>query len=240
MNNTLKTLVGLALVAVVLVVGVSFPTTEVVKGPQGEQGVKGPKGDKGDAGAPGKNGLNGKDGKDALSLGAVTGPDFFYPYFGLNKVELFAESKEFSQGTSTICSFLSPNATSTLLFATIQLRTATTTDLQIGFGRGANKNDFSTTTFFDKSATTTATLDFANNGTGGPDDFLHSAFASTGVDSVDVNNRFFAQRNLESVIVLPNERITWHAISEVIDGGESALDGFNLDGTCEVGFKPFK
>src|SRR5574342_1392556 len=59
-------------------------------------------------------------------LGAVSGPDIYSPYLNLNDVILFPASEGLNQASTTVCSFQSPNSTSSLLFASVQIDTPTT------------------------------------------------------------------------------------------------------------------
>ena len=250
MNKLTKGLLGLAVVAVLVVVGVSFPTS-----------IPGPKGDVG-TGNPGKDGHTpvvkmvgdrlsvdgvlsqslrgapGAPGKDAVNLGAFPGPDMFSPYFSRNELTEFPQLVSWAKATSTVCSMLSPNATSTLNLS-IQMTVATATDLQVSWGRGAGNEDYATTTFFNVSATTTPNIEFANNGTG-IDDFTHSVVATTGVDVIDVNNKLYpGPATFSQIPVPPNVRVNVAVAAKNVDPAEAASDGYNLTGTCGYEFKAF-
>lgn len=69
------------------------------------------------------------------SLGSVTGPDDYFPCKSTNGVTTCSEGKRFNVGSTTMASFLSPNATSTLRIAAGSITTATTTATQFEWGR---------------------------------------------------------------------------------------------------------
>lgn len=94
------------------------------RGPQGERGIQGPQGEKGEKGDRGPAGVSA-----APTLGSVTGPDLYSPYFNVNGVSTFYESKGLSQATTTVCSIRSPrNATSTLLSGGVRFRVASSSN----------------------------------------------------------------------------------------------------------------
>lgn len=69
------------------------------------------------------------------SLGAVSGPDSFFPCESHNGVVTCSERKAFSTSSSTMVSFISPTATSTLRVAMARVTTASTTATQFEWGR---------------------------------------------------------------------------------------------------------
>lgn len=233
MNKTLALVLGFVLLTAGVGVGFVLPIA-----PDASE-LAGPKGDKGDVGPRGPQGLQGLRGLQGPAgepgLGAISGPDFFFPYFGVNKVEVFPSSLSFAQGTSTICSFQSPlNATSTLAgLPSVQLRTATDTDLQVGWGRGTGFEDFATTTLLDRSATTTPAVHFSNNATA-IDDFLHSVLATT---TEFTKSGAEIPIGMDKVIFSPGDRLNIKVAAKNVDNAEA--DGFNLTGTCEATFKTF-
>ena len=242
-----KFLVGVLVVAVVLGgVGLFLPSTpDVVNGPKGEQGVKGdkgPAGAQGPAGARGLTGPQGPKGDSGDSLGAFPGPDLFVPYLAINQLTRTYIKQKWSQATSTVCSGLSPRATSTLVSAKIQMTEGTTTDILVSWGRGSGAEDYATTTLWDRTATTVPNVAFSNNGSGGPDDFLHSVFATTGepfkdLDIDGINNLQFAQ----NVIFSPNDRfnVRLDAKNLDIESDLVGVDSFNLEGSCTFIFEEF-
>ena len=236
---------GFLLGAVAIVVAVfAFQYPLAVPGPQGLQGVPGLNGKDGRDGALGARGLQGLPGKNAEpQLGAITGPDFFFPYLGVNGVEQFYYSQGWNTGTSTVCSFLSPNATSTLQLATIQMNSATATDIQLNWGRGTGNEDYATTTWFDRSATTVPAVVFSNNDTA-IDDFFHSVVATTGVDAIDTSDKFASQYRSPRTLPIfpPNERFNVSVAAKNLDtaAAGNGADNFQLTGTCEAVFKTFR
>ena len=74
------------------------------------------------------NGLN-----KPIRLGAVSGPDFYGPYWNMNGIITYYHRKDFNRdtfgvlGTTTPCVFLSPTSTSTLSRASVNIVLSTTT-----------------------------------------------------------------------------------------------------------------
>ena len=245
MSSKLLVSVGLVLVAV-LVAGVLLPapqdsSTTTVVGPQGPQGTQGPKGNTGLHGPRGPHGPVGPRGPaGADQLGSVVGPDQFLPYWNFNGLKRTYVEVRWNQATSTVCSIQSPFATSTLVWATVQQTEATSTDIQVGWGRGSGAEDFATTTLFDRTATTVPNVVFANNNTG-IDDFVHSVVATTGVDAIDTDNRFASQFRSSRTLPIfsPNDRFNVRLDAKNLDGEADlvAVDSFNLEGTCNAIFQ---
>lgn len=69
------------------------------------------------------------------SLGAVTGPDSYFPCESHNGLTTCSDRKVFNTGSTTLASFLSPSATSTLRFAAGSITTATSTATAFEWGR---------------------------------------------------------------------------------------------------------
>jgi hypothetical protein len=65
--------------------------------------------------------------QENAKLGAVSGPDIYSPYFNVNDVYRWPVRQSFNQATTTICSILSPYATSTLESFTVQFSVASAT-----------------------------------------------------------------------------------------------------------------
>lgn len=137
-------------IALVVALGVAYLGPAADKGdqgPRGVQGVKGDKGDKGDngvgekgeAGLPGPRGHQGARGLPGTpgtpAFGATPGADFYGPYWGINDVKTFTARQVMTQSTSTICSLRSPAATSTLVFASVSFRLASTVATAIDIAR---------------------------------------------------------------------------------------------------------
>lgn len=73
-------------------------------------------------------------------LGAQPGPDVDSPSQAINNVQRHFFSSGLNQASTTICSFKTPAATTTLVFASAQLRTGTTTTIQLEIGRATSLN----------------------------------------------------------------------------------------------------
>lgn len=59
------------------------------------------------------------------SIGAISGPDIYSPYLRIDEVEQRYFSSKFSNASTTLCSFRTPDSTSTLVFGSAQITTAT-------------------------------------------------------------------------------------------------------------------
>ena len=109
MNNTLKIVLVLALVALLVVLGVS-----VLKRPK------------------------------EPSVSAFPGPDILNPYLSVNGLSTFSYSSGMNQASTSLCSFRTPAATSTLVYATATFRTGTTTALLLEWGKSESPSATST------------------------------------------------------------------------------------------------
>ena len=69
------------------------------------------------------------------TMGAVSGPRLDFPSWTVNGVETYFYSSGLNKASTTLCSFKSPNATSTLEFASMSLTTGTTTTIQLEIGK---------------------------------------------------------------------------------------------------------
>lgn len=239
MNKTLALVLGLV-VAAGLVAGFVLPVApDVAKGPQGPQGQQG---ERGPTGPQGPRGLQGPQGpKGDPGLGSVIGPDQYLPYWNFNGLTRTFVNQKWNQGTSTVCSFQSPNATSTLVSATIQMTGATSTDIFVGWGRGVGSKDYATTTLFDRSATTVPAVVFSTNSAGADDDFVHSVVATTTqlIKQAGVDGPWLS---MDRVVFLPNDRFNVVVNAKNLDtaaAGTTGADNFNLTGTCGAIFQQF-
>ena len=146
--NTKSLTLGLLALALATGLGVSLPRQDASlrgpAGPQGEKGEQGASGPQGPAGASANlNGLSGTlsalqgllANLEEQKLSAVTGPDLNSPWMKLGGTTLWARNTSFASATTTVCSITSPAATSTLLMATAQIKTATTSALVLEIGR---------------------------------------------------------------------------------------------------------
>ena len=75
-----------------------------------------------------------------VNLGASPGPDMYVPYLSVNGVQSYYEQKGLNAASTTICSLLSPNATSTLELGSIGLRTSTTTAFTLTLAKATTAN----------------------------------------------------------------------------------------------------
>lgn len=94
-------------------------------------------------------------------VGSVAGPDSTYEYYSVNGVAEYKYSTPLNNASTTICSIKSPMATSTLLFASLNISTGTSTVLQIDMGHAVGNNTATTTalgTKFDLATTKLATI----------------------------------------------------------------------------------
>ena len=71
------------------------------------------------------------------TVGAVSGPDFFGPYWGVNGVQQYSYSGEFNNASTTLCSFRAPAATTTIELLSVNVTTATSTAIFIEMGKSA-------------------------------------------------------------------------------------------------------
>jgi len=70
-------------------------------------------------------------------LGAFPGPDIMSDYLIFNGLEKRYFSSGLNQASTTVCSFLTPAATTTLMYASLTLTTGSTTDMFFEIGKGA-------------------------------------------------------------------------------------------------------
>ena len=238
MNKNILAGVGV-LVAAGIVAGILLPGSGL--GPVGPKGVQGEQGVAGKVGPAGPQGLRGVQGpvgpKGDASLGSVVGPDQYLPFWNFNGLTRTYSNVAFSQGTSTVCSIQSPAATSTLVsWPTVQLTGATSTDIWVSWGRGLGSEDMATTTLFNRSATTTANVVFANNGSG-IDDFLHSVVATSSELLGNDDESQIGGISLDRIIFSPNDRLNVAVAAKNIEASAVATDTYNLRGTCGAIFQ---
>ena len=60
-------------------------------------------------------------------VGSVVGPDSYLPYLANNDVKTFSYSSKLNQASTTVCSFRTPSATSTLVYGAVNITTGSTT-----------------------------------------------------------------------------------------------------------------
>lgn len=88
---------------------------------------------------------------DATIFGAVSGPSVDFPSWTVNGVETFYYTAGLNKASTTLCSFKSPTATSTLDFASIKITTGTTTSGVIEIGKSNTVAYDATTTSLGKT-----------------------------------------------------------------------------------------
>lgn len=122
-------------------------------------------------------------------LGSLTGPDIPSPYLQWGGVTSYQTGTTFSQASTTVCSMQAPAATSTLVYASAAITTATTTATIWEFGK-SNQFDATTTLVSQVAsvasgalatinASTTATATLAQNIVFGPGQYLNVKFGGT-------------------------------------------------------------
>ena len=109
-----------------------------------------------------------------LPLAANPGPGFEGPLLSVNGLGTFNYSSGLNQASTSVCSFKSPDATSTLVFGTATLRTGTTTGLMLEWGKSVSPS--ATTTSL--GVTSLGTLELATfRASSTPGDFGATASA---------------------------------------------------------------
>lgn len=143
-------------------------------------------------GADGRDGANGRDG----TFAAFPGPELDSPFLSVNGLRTHYYSSGLSQTSTTVCSFRTPAATSTLVHASLQIRTGTTTDLfwEIGKATTGTATTTSLGVFTNAGiemtmlASTTVISDLANSRTVfAPRDFLNFKYGTVGSESGSTN-----------------------------------------------------
>ena len=140
------------------------------------QGPQGPEGNTGATGAQGPRGLTGPAGPRGpagqASLGAFPGQELSNPRLTVNGFATESFGFAMNTASTTLCNIRTPNATTTLTFASGQVNVATGTALYLEFGKSVSP-----------SATTTS-LGKANLASGTTGTFIASTtpadFASSG------------------------------------------------------------
>lgn len=143
----------------------------------------------GNSGKDGRNGRDGVDGKGGESYGISAGPDRTNPTESINEVRRHYYSTSLNQASTTICSFKTPAATTTLEIGTLQIRTGTTTTISLEIGKSVSQAATTTRLAYVSSLASAAqiTLDgaFTASTTG--------AYGAKGVArSADENDKIFS------------------------------------------------
>lgn len=148
MNKLITSVLGVA-VAVALIVGFVAvnKTPKVITGSQGnngargEQGIQGPKGDRGEQGPQGLRGPAGSAGAEApVRLGSVTSPDIIQNYISIGGVREEYYRFPLNTSTTSVCTIPMPTASSTLIFAGVDMKTSTTTNFHFQLATAATSN----------------------------------------------------------------------------------------------------
>lgn len=177
--NKIILISAITLSAIALVVGIiaiTKPNTTTVIGPNGE--------------------------RTEVPFGALSSTLFPVDYYGVGGVVEYKESAGLLQGTTTICALKSPAATSTLMFASLNLTTATTAEYRVEVGK--HSTAYGTTTAFITaqdyddnevpvllvaSTTLVSNTGILNDAVFAPSTYLNFIMGSTtlGYDNVTVN-----------------------------------------------------
>lgn len=165
MNKILNYTAGVLAVVALIVGVIAFnKVPEKVVGEQGPQGERG---------VPGRDGTN----ADPI-VGAVTGPDFYGPYWAVNGTKQYFTTKGFTTATTTVCAIRSPiNATSTLVNGVADFVVSSTTASTVTVAKA-------TTAF-----ATTTLINSVSVGAGAQATIL---FASTTLSALEQTNKTFA------------------------------------------------
>jgi hypothetical protein len=139
-------------------------------------------------------------------LGALVGPLLPYDYIGVGGLETYQTSVAFTNNaTTTVCSIASPNATSTLVFASFNQNVATATTMKLEIGKeAANRADHSATSTEFGEAILTANI-------------LSTALATTTPTRGEGDNLTFR----------PGTMLNFN-----VSGGGSTGIGYGVDGHC--------
>ena len=140
-------------------------------------------------------------------VGAVSGPDLYSPYFSVDGVRHEYRSSPIRTATTTPCAFKSPEATSTLLSASLQVNVASSTATVWTVAKATSP--FATTT-----AINSFTLASALRGT-----FVQLATTSPGAADASVST------------IAPNTYIVWG-----LAGIGTSYDSTKLTGQCVAEF----
>lgn len=147
-NKVITSIIGLIAVAGLIFGVTAFNKPVQVSSVKTVVGDKGEKGDKGDKGDRGIQGLTGQSGKTVV--GAVAGPDTYFPYVANNDLQKFGQTRGLVTATTTVCAIQSPVSTSTLDFASVKFIVGSTTAATITLAKAATP--FATTTILNTQA----------------------------------------------------------------------------------------
>ena len=92
----------------------------------------------------------------APQYGAVSGPDRFSPYESINGMITWYTRVGLTPATTTVCRIKSPNATTTLVQAGIQMITASTSIMNLDFANTTDALSYATTTLMHANITVAA------------------------------------------------------------------------------------
>jgi len=193
--ETVKLYAGGAVVALIVALGVTFFVPAPSQGPSGPQGQQGQSGDRGEQG-----------------FGAFPGPKINSEFLVINGVHHRYFSSGFAQSTTTPCSFIgSPNATTSLVRATAQSDTASSSNIRVGWSIGDNA---------DGSVP-------ANTATSA------SKLVSQEL-TITTPNKWNILSTTTQTVITPNGRVTLNIAGADTAGGNT--DGVDFTGTCTAAF----
>lgn len=153
-----------------------------------------------------------------LVLGSLTGPDIPYSYFSVNRVRHEYFRSDFSwvsgtNGTTTVCAFPMPLATSTLLFASINVTDGTSTAATMTLATSTSA--FATTTQLDALVGVSSQWSHAFQGT------------TTRTSSIGGATKTISGTTATSTWLV------W-GLSGQVTGQTSPAGGFDIGGTCQA------
>ena len=142
-------------------------------------------------------------------IGAFPGPEILLPFLSYNRVTVHSEKIDFRQASSTICSYRTPNATTSLALWTVNLKTGTSTPLRMQMG---------TSTVSDATSTPIATFDILSG----------TNFSARATTSSQVGS---AQNGIVGMVDVPIPPLTYLNVKVGSDGTGTG-SGINLSGSC--------
>ena len=140
--------------------------------------------------------------------------------YNVSGVTVYPNSASFTTGTTTPCIIASPSATSTLTFASVQVTTATGTDVLIDIAKAGagDSRDHATTTLL------ASTFEWDANAKGD---------ASNGNANITASSSPLAGN---SYVFAPNTNLVVKMASKNLEADGTAKTTFSLSGTCKANF----
>ena len=121
--------------------------------------------------------------RDDVSLGAISGPELTSPFWTVNSVENRYFSSGLNQASTTICSFRTPAATTTLKMGSVQIRTGTTTAIALEMAKStlldATTTRIAYQTLASGAQVTLSSFVASSTGATGPNGALYTAEQDT-------------------------------------------------------------